>query len=165
MPIDAQQRPNVIPWPPVLLVLLAIAAVGANWILSAPPPAPELAAALRIAGVTLCATGISLDLWAILTMYQHRTNILPHRAADRLVTSGPFGFSRNPIYLGNTTLLAGIGFILANPMFLIAAALNVLLVGKLAIAREEAHLARCFGSEWQNYAARVPRWIGPVRRS
>ena len=98
-------------------------------------------------------------------MYRQRTNILPNRAADRLVTSGPFRFSRNPIYLGNTTLLAGVAIALANPVFLIAAFLNVVLVNKLAIEREETDLASRFKEAWHDYAARVPRWIGPIRRS
>jgi protein-S-isoprenylcysteine O-methyltransferase Ste14 len=165
MPLDARKRPNVVPWPPVILFLLAAAAFAINAIIPTPPRTPDSMIWLRIAGTTVCAAGIALDLWAVLTMFQHRTNILPHRAADRLVTAGPFGFSRNPIYLGNTTLLVGLAIVLANPVFLIAAYLNVVLVNKLAIEREEAHLASRFKEAWRAYAARVPRWIGPIKRS
>ncbi|MDX1717154.1 MAG: methyltransferase, partial [Anderseniella sp.] len=41
------------------------------------------------------------------TMFSARTNILPHRAADRLVTHGPFALTRNPIYVGNTIAMLG----------------------------------------------------------
>lgn len=164
MPFDLKGRPNVIPWPPVLMILLAAAAVALGTAVPAPPPPPDWAIWSHIAGAALCAAGIGLDLWAIVTMYRHRTNVLPHRAADRLVTSGPFGFSRNPIYLGNTALLAGIALPLGNPYFLLAAAVNAVLVNKLAIAREETHLASRFPSEWPGYTARVRRWIGRAKR-
>jgi len=165
MSFDTKTRPNVVPWPPVILFLLVATAFTVNAMIPTPPQPPELIFWFRIVGTTVCAAGIALDLWAILTMYQHRTNILPHRAANRLVTAGPFGFSRNPIYLSNTTLLVGLAIVLANPVFLIAAYLNVILVNKLAIEREEAHLANCFKEAWHAYAARVPRWIGLIRRS
>lgn len=163
MTFDARSRPNVIPWPPVILFVLAAAAFAFSALVPISPP-PGSVIWLRAVGATVCAGGIGLDLWAIWTMYRHRTTVLPHRAVDRLVTSGPFGFSRNPIYLGNTTLLTGLAIALANPLFLIAAILNVVLVNKLAIEREEAHLAISFKDTWHEYAARVPRWIGPIRR-
>lgn len=164
MPFDLKGRPNIIPWPPVLLILLIAAAFAAGAVVPMPAPPPDAAFWFRILGIAVAAAGIALDLWSLLTMYRHRTNVLPHRAADRLVTSGPFRFSRNPIYLGNTTLLGGIAIALANPFFLLAAILNVVLVNRLAIAREEAHLAERFRDAWHDYAARVPRWVGPVRR-
>ena len=46
------------------------------------------------------------------TMSRHRTTILPHRGSAHLVTDGPFSFTRNPIYLGNTMLTLGIGLLL-----------------------------------------------------
>lgn len=162
---EANTRPNVIPWPPVILIFLIAAAVGASTVFPAPTLSPTPRFWLIALGVAVFATGIGLDLWAILTLSRHRTTVMPTRAADRLVTSGPFRFSRNPIYLGNTTLLIGIALFLANPYFVAAAVINVVLVNKLAIEREEAHLASRFNDAWRDYAARVPRWIGPIGRA
>ena len=159
---DADHRPNRVPWPPLVLFLLIAAALAAGTLAPISSEAPTW---LRIAGLTVCAAGAGLDFWAILTMRRHRTTVLPHRGANRLVTSGPFSRSRNPIYVGNTVLLSGLALVLANPYFIAAAVLNVILVGKLAIEREEAHLATRFGDAWRDYAARVPRWIGPIGRS
>jgi protein-S-isoprenylcysteine O-methyltransferase Ste14 len=161
MPFDAKARPNAVPWPPLILFLLAAAAGGLGWLFPTTPP-PGTTIWLRSLGAAACVAGLGLDIWALDTMYRHRTTILPNRPAAQLVTSGPFGFSRNPIYLGNTVLLAGIAAALANPSFLVAAVLNVPLVNRLAIAREEAHLEERFGSDWRAYATRVPRWIGRV---
>ncbi len=94
------------------------------------------------------------------TMRRHRANILPHRAATALVTTGPFAWSRNPIYLGNTLMLIGFGLVLRNPWFLPAAAAAAVAVTHLAIRREEAHLEILFGPSWLAYRQRTARWFG-----
>ncbi len=155
---DRAERPNLWPWPPILVGLCAAAAVALDHVLptgavfAVPDP-------VRAAGVAVAAVGLGLDLWAIRTMRRHRANILPHRAATALVTTGPFAFSRNPIYLANGLLLAGAGLALANAWLLPAALAQMALVTRLAIRREEAHLAIRFGDGWTAYAAAVPRWL------
>ena len=93
------------------------------------------------------------------TMHRYRVNILPHRAATGLVTAWPFSMSRNPIYLGNTIVLAGAALAFRNPWFLALAAGSAWTVTHLAIQREERHLAALFGPKWDDYADRVPRWL------
>ena len=110
-------------------------------------------------GAVMMATGVGLDLAAMVWMHRLRANILPHRAATTLVTTGPFAVSRNPIYLGNTLLVAGAAPALDNPWFLPAALIAAFAVTQLAIRREEAHLAARFGSQWRDYANRTPRWL------
>ena len=161
MASDPARRPNAVPWPPIVLAGLIVVALAAGSLL--PPLPPGVANGLWPVGLAFAGAGIALDLWAIATLYRHRTTVLPHRGADRLVTAGPFALSRNPIYLGNTLLLLGAAGIFANLMFLPAALLNMWLIGRLAIAREEAHLASRFGEAWRDYAARVPCWIGMRR--
>jgi protein-S-isoprenylcysteine O-methyltransferase Ste14 len=107
----------------------------------------------------LILAGIGLDVAAMLEMRRHRANILPHRAATALVTTGPFALSRNPIYLGNTALLAGAGLAFGSPWLIIAAAVAAQAVTILAIRREEAHLSARFGDAWAAYAKRTPRWL------
>jgi len=114
---------------------------------------------LRLAGAILMLAGLALDGSAMLVMRRHRANVLPHRAATALVTAGPFALSRNPIYLGNTLLLAGAAVAFANPWLAAATAVTVPAVTVLAIRREERHMAARFGAAWQSYAARVPRWF------
>ncbi|MCI4680678.1 isoprenylcysteine carboxylmethyltransferase family protein [Rhodoblastus acidophilus] len=156
MAIDFNTRPNWIPWPPILL----IAAGGAAYLLQRGFPTSGLLPDwLMSFGEAVLALGLAFDFWAMGVMFLARTNILPNRGAGRLVTRGPFTLTRNPIYLGNTLLLIGIGLAFSALWFLPLALLAAFLVDRLAIRREEAHLALRFGAEWEAYAAKTPRWL------
>jgi protein-S-isoprenylcysteine O-methyltransferase Ste14 len=140
------------------------AAALAAWLAgrALPLPWPALSG-LALLGWAVIAAGLALDLWAMAVMTRRRANILPHRAATALVTEGPFAWSRNPIYLGNTLLLTGCGLAFGNAWFLAGAAAAAAAVTVLAIRREEAHLAARFGDAWAAYAARTARWFGRDR--
>ncbi|MFG1351801.1 methyltransferase family protein [Xanthobacter autotrophicus] len=162
-PDSCAARPNRLPWPPMIYggALVAALALGAL----APTFWPAFLAGpeVRGGGAVVAGLGLGLDLWAVVTLHRARTTILPHRAADRLVTSGPFALSRNPIYLGNTLVLLGLGLAVFNPWLMAAALLAALATDRLAARREERHLAAKFGAAFEAYAARVPRWIGRPR--
>ena len=153
---DRSARPNVVPWPPIALVVAALAAVGLGRLF----PLPITAGALPlIFGWVVLAVGVALDGSAMIFMRRAKTNILPNRGADALVVSGPFRFTRNPIYVGNTVALVGLGLILGNAWFFIAAGAAALFVDRFAVRREEDHLAARFGAAWADYAQRTPRWL------
>ena len=158
-PQDRADRPNRVPWPPLIYGAAAILAVALGWLWPAPTPIPGG----RMLGAAVMMAGIGLDGAAMLTMHRHRANILPHRAATALVTTWPFSISRNPIYLGNTILLAGAGLTFGDAWFLPLALIAAFATARLAIAREEAHLAARFGPAWAAYARRTPRWVWPGR--
>jgi protein-S-isoprenylcysteine O-methyltransferase Ste14 len=157
MALDLHSRPNRIPWPPLLgAAALALAFFSER----AYPLNLQLGPGGPWLGWALIAAGLGLDLWAMATMWRARVNILPHRAAGGLVTSGPFAFTRNPIYLGNAVALGGVGVVAGSWWYVVAAIVMAKLIEMLAIFREERHLALRFGREWLDYSARVPRWIG-----
>lgn len=120
--MDVDSRPNVIPWPPLLLM---IAIVSAHVMGGIAPFAIQENSMSRTIGAMTIVAGILLDVWAIITMRRSKTNILPHRAAGRLVTSGPFRFSRNPIYLGNAALCVGLALMTGNVWFIVTATFMV----------------------------------------
>ena len=156
MIVDNSQSPNSVPWPPLILAVAMAASLGLGQLVPLPLPSDLW---LQIMGSIVAFVGVALDLWAILTMRRLHTNILPHRAAGRLVTTGPFRFTRNPIYVGNATLMAGIGFAFGNCWFVLLGVVSALVVDRLAIRREERHLGARFGQDWLDYASRVPRWL------
>lgn len=150
--------PNRVPWPPILFGTAALGAIGLGAVL--PGPIWLSATPWTVLGWAVLLAGLALDIAAMATMSRQRANILPHRAATALVTSFPFSWSRNPIYLGNTIAMTGAAFAFANPWFLPAAMLAALAVTHFAIRREEAHLAALFGAAWDAYARRTARWFG-----
>jgi protein-S-isoprenylcysteine O-methyltransferase Ste14 len=161
MTLDLKSRPNRIPWPPLIAAAAVTLALLGEL---AFPVRTHLGSFGRGLGWVLIAIGVGLDLWAMATMGRAGVNILPHRAAGGLVVRGPFAFTRNPIYLGNTIAIIGLGGAANSLWFVVAAILAAKGVEILAIRREETHLALRFGREWANYASRVPRWLGlPAR--
>jgi len=153
-PSDDASRPNRVPWPPILLFI----SIATGWALGLAVPLPVGAPAARLLGYVMIAAGVLLDLWAVLTRRQAHTNILPHRGTDVLVIRGPFRFTRNPIYLGNSIATAALALIVSNLWYFLLALVVAILVDRLAIRREERHLTNRFGRRYQDYA-HTPRWL------
>jgi protein-S-isoprenylcysteine O-methyltransferase Ste14 len=160
---DFEDRPNRIPWPPLLYAGAAAAAVALHFAVPLPWPSQQpWRLILSLVGLVLIAIAVAVDMAAMRAFRRHQTTILPTRGASHLITSGAFRHSRNPIYLGNTLLVFGAGLLFGIAWLLPAAFVAAALTQKLAIEREEKHLASRFGEEWDAYAARTPRWIGPL---
>lgn len=86
------------------------------------------------------------------------------RKNDALATTGPYRYTRNPLYLGSALL--GAGFVIAADYWLLALLALVLLLGVYlpVIGAEERYLAERFGAAFQEYAARVPRLLPHLGR-
>ena len=113
----------------------------------------------RVLGWTLLASGIAMSLWFFVTMTRAHTPIDPRKPVRRVITWGPFRFSRNPGYTSLAMIYAGIASV-ANtlwPLLFLPAVLAVIQRG--VIEREERYLERTFGTEYRQYMARVRRWI------
>ncbi len=156
---DRTDRPNSIPWPPMIYVGFAIASVLLHKLMPLGWPSGAFRIVLAAIGLCLICAGIALELVTALIFRRHRTTILPNRGATTLITEGPFAKSRNPIYLGNTFLLLGAGLLSGIAWFIPAALSAAFATQKLAIEREERHLGARFGKAWEDYAARTPRWL------
>ena len=153
---DIKDRPNLFPWPPVLLGL----SILAGWALGELVPIEVASSAFaQFTGLGFIAVALAIDVWASLTFRKARSTALPHRGTDALVTEGPFQYSRNPIYLGNLLILGGIGLLLASIWHIALVAPLGLVLTRVAIAREEAHLYAKFPQQWAQYSSQVRRWI------
>ncbi|WP_417418721.1 methyltransferase family protein [Hoeflea sp.] len=150
-----RESPNLIPWPPLLLAGFALAAIILDFIV----PWPLEFNGIQTLGALLIVVAFGIDLWAMRTLHDSQTTILPNRGSSHLVAHGPFAYSRNPIYLANMLLLAGIGCLLMNAWFLLLAPIDGIMTYFLAIRREESHLLAKFGYQFEDYCRRVRRWI------
>jgi protein-S-isoprenylcysteine O-methyltransferase Ste14 len=134
----------------------------AGWLLhrAFPLPVPDVRdSATRVAGWILIALSVTLTLWAMATFRRHRTTVIPHRPASRMVTDGPYARSRNPMYLSMTAFYLGLAILTGMlwPLLLLPVVLALLIV--FVIQREERYLADAFGAEYAAYCARVRRWL------
>lgn len=154
-----ETRPNTLPWPPIVYVAAVAAAIVLNWLVPLPWIPGPLGELLFAVGWLVVGGALAIDIMAMRTMARAKTTIMPHRGSDHLVTSGPFSFTRNPIYLGNTMLMIGIGLIAGIVWFILLAPVAAFVTQKLAIEREERHLEMRFGKKYRDYAKKVRRWI------
>jgi protein-S-isoprenylcysteine O-methyltransferase Ste14 len=142
----------------VVTVGLALAYLGSlvDSFLGAPTLASRPAI---IIGLLLLALGFLLRVWATVYFYDHSMRVISLEPQGSLITSGPYRFSRNPLYLGgNVFIFFGAALVLGSPTALVATALHLPLMDRF-IRREERQLERQFGEQWQNYKQRVRRWL------
>jgi protein-S-isoprenylcysteine O-methyltransferase Ste14 len=121
---------------------------------------PEaLRPALVFFGWLAIVAGFLFFAWALLTLLRHRTAIVPHHPATRLVQSGPYAFSRNPMYVGVTTLYVGLAFLFNLTWPILILPLVLVSLFHLVIRREEHYLSDAFGNAYAAYGHRVRRWL------
>ena len=113
----------------------------------------------RSLGVGVSALGVFLFVWAVVTMTRARTPVPTRRATKRIVTHGPYRFTRNPIYLAFSLIQIGLACAYDAVWVLITLALALVVMNAGVISREERYLTRRFGKTYTDYRARVRRWI------
>jgi len=110
-----------------------------------------------LGGAVFCI-GVLLRVWATMHV-RYRL-----RVRKKLTTTGPYTYTRNPIYIANTLLLVGIcamsEVLWLCPLVLVYSAV----VYTFVVRYEEAHLAAKYGAPYLDYARRVPRWV-PFRKA
>lgn len=156
---DRIAHPGVRFPPPTLFV----AGFGIGWLAHRAWPVPLVpggrSAAANGAGWLLVALGLAFTAWGLLTFLRHHTAIMPHRPASRIVQSGPYRYSRNPMYVGMATAYVG-GVLVTNMLWpLLLLPLSLLGLTMLVIRREERYLADAFGEEYAAYRTRTRRWL------
>jgi protein-S-isoprenylcysteine O-methyltransferase Ste14 len=143
--------------PPPLLFAgpLAVGLLLNRWF---PIPVPA-SALIRLSGATLALGGSGLLLTADREMFSAGNNPNPAVPVKRIVTGGPYRYTRNPIYLGFALVYAGVSLIARAPwpLFLLPAALAR--VSKDVVRLEEEYLERRFGDTYREYKVRVRRWV------
>ena len=110
-------------------------------------------------GGILVVLGLGLIGAAIWEMRRHRTTPIPHHVPRALVTTGVFGLSRNPIYLGDVLILTGLILRWDAVLSLPLVPVFVWLIGTRFIAAEEARCAEAFGHQFEAYKSGTRRWI------
>ena len=128
-------------------------------------PRGFLTPAIIPGGAALFIVGAALVVLARRTFVHHGQPTDPGLPTSKIVTTGVFSVSRNPLYLGGVCILVGIALALNLPWVLILLLPAFVACHYVLITPEEEYLAAKFGEEYRMYAASVHRWIGRARRS
>jgi protein-S-isoprenylcysteine O-methyltransferase Ste14 len=145
--------------PPLLFVATLGLAIAISKRLPILQPPSGVARVFGCAGWLLVAAGIGLAAASLGLFARSHTTIVPHASPRSLVTSGPYRFTRNPMYVALTLAYLGVaalaGSILALPMLAVPLAILTWIV----IPFEERRLRELFGQTYADYCARVGRWV------
>ena len=111
------------------------------------------------AGFALIAVGLVMFALAVREFIKAGTSVETRKPTTVILTSGPFRFSRNPIYVAHSLVYLGIGGA-ADSLWVLALLVPALVVMRYGVvSREERYLERKFGEEYLRYKASVRRWV------
>ena len=103
--------------------------------------------------------GIIFNLVADKALKTFNTTVKPFKESTALVTSGIYGISRHPMYLGMVLMLLGLAILAGSLSPFLAIPVFVILMEIVFVKVEEAMLEKKFGIAWLEYKAKVRRWI------
>lgn len=137
-----------------------VAAIGAGVLLQRAMPLPIGGGIVRaVAAWALVAGCAALVASSFQSFWSRHTSVVPIRPATTLVVSGPYRWTRNPMYVGLALLTIGMGLWRNTWWILLLLAPALLAIDRLVIAREERYLHRRFGLDYEAYTRRVRRWL------
>ena len=154
---DTAETAQVIIRPPLAWGLAVVVGLALNWLM----PLPFLPAGLPAGwlGAMVFVLALALIAWAIVTITWAGSNVPTNLPTTTIVESGPYRFTRNPIYLSMFLGLIGLAIAFDNLWLVMMLVPFALVIRFGVVAREEAYLERNFGDDYRGYRSRVRRWL------
>lgn len=150
-----RRNPPLIPPPILALGLLLVCGCLMRVLPLSPIPIPAsrgIGGLLLILGFVAAYSGFS-------AFRKAGTPVRPGDEPTKLVTSGPYRITRNPMYLGLELILLSVFFLAQSPFLLIPPIVFFLLINFLQIPFEEKLMIERFGQSYAEYCQRVRRWL------
>jgi protein-S-isoprenylcysteine O-methyltransferase Ste14 len=139
--------------PPVALVLTLVMTLVLEWFHSIPVAIP------RAAGGVLFIGGISLVLLCAMIFRKNETALPPWQPTTKIVRSGPYQFTRNPIYTGFFLIVLGTSFMLGSLWGVFTCIPLFFFLDRYVIPLEEKYLEGKFGDTYREFKSKVGRWF------
>lgn len=159
MPDDHRPTSAGVHFPPPLVYLLgAVAGWGLQQWIRWPITAGFSRVRLLVAALFVLGY-LVLFVSALLAFRQAHTTLIPNRPAAALVATGPYRFTRNPMYLSLVCLYMAGALWLNTWWAVVVLPVVVVVIDRAVIAREERYLASAFPAEYEAYRGRVRRWL------
>ena len=152
----AADNAGVVVLPPLLYGVAFVAVLALRWFW----PLPILGHVIAFwAGIALAMIAVAIAVWGSRTMRMAGTNVNPSLPTTVVVTSGPFRFSRNPLYVALTLFYLGLTLALDTwwGIVVLVPLLTILHYG--VVLREERYLEQKFGDSYRQYRSSVRRYL------
>ena len=155
MPQDPVDIPHVIAPPPLIYAVPLLIGLNVQHFFPKSILPPSWA---QLLGPVLVLLGF-VGLPAILAFRRAGTPPQPWKPVTSFVVSGPYRFTRNPMYVGFTLLYVGISVWVNTLWPIVVLPIVLVAMQRGVVDREEAYMTRRFGDEYRSYCARVRRWV------
>jgi protein-S-isoprenylcysteine O-methyltransferase Ste14 len=139
--------------------LLAGALLAGTLILHFVLPENRTVAWHHVIGLLMVAAGTGICVFPAAVFQARDTTKNPYGEPAAFVVQAPYTSTRNPMYLGLTTLLAGFAIFFGSIVMLAAPAVFAFVIDGKVIPREEETMERLFGQQYLDYKTRVRRWL------
>ena len=154
---DAADTAQVVIRPPLAWMLAVIIGLALHWLRPLPFMPPAVPAGWT--GGAVFAAALALFAWAIVTVSRAGSNVPTNMPTKIIVDTGPYHFTRNPIYLAMFGGLVGLAIAFDSLWLLAALVIFALVIRYGVVAREEIYLERKFDDVYRRYRSRVRRWL------
>jgi protein-S-isoprenylcysteine O-methyltransferase Ste14 len=124
-----------------------------------PAPVPVDRMISVISGLLIILIGLGLIVSARMHFIRTGQSVIPWKPTPSLIIKGPYRFTRNPMYVGLTLVLIGLGLALNNRWISAFAIPALLIVHVIAVLPEERYLSEKFGESYIAYLRRVRRYL------
>ena len=143
------------PMPPTYLYLAILLMVGLRFI---PFGHQFLDMPWRLIGLVPLVLGFAVSCWGSNRFHRVGTTVKPFEESSKLVTTGPYAFSRHPMYLGFVMVVIGVGLLLDRAAPFVVAPPFAWILNRFAVI-EERQMEATFGEAYEDCRRKVRRWI------
>lgn len=136
-----------------------LVAIALQLVIPIPLSRGFLTPALIPAGIILIMVGVAIVGLTRREFVRHAQPTDPGYPTNKIISTGVFSISRNPLYLGGVLSLAGISLAFHLIWGLILLIPSLVVCHIILIVPEESYLADRFGKEYREYTGKVHRWV------
>lgn len=153
---QSTDNPGVVVLPPRLYLGALVLVLVLRWFWHMPIAASGVT---FWPGLVVAALALGFGFWGRLSLTRAGTNVNPGRPTTTIVASGPFRFSRNPLYVALTLFFLGITLAINTWWGIVALVPMLVIMHRGVVLREERYLETKFGESYLQYRARVRRYL------
>ncbi|MHA2052379.1 MAG: methyltransferase family protein [Candidatus Hodarchaeales archaeon] len=144
------------PIPPIFLNWFLVLAIGLHFLI---PVRQIIDSPYNFFGFIIIFIGIALNIWSVRMLEKNNTTLDFDKTTTRLVITGPFLFSRNPLYLSGVILSFGVAILFGSLITFVFPIALLVILDRYYIPFEERKLEKAFGEDYSQYKQSVRRWI------